>query len=144
MLLPNFLICPSSPGSVFQPLIVTISLPFTCECTFTRLASVLLSLMTHPPVHDVIHDGVLYARSVWRGRLWGTPLYTAKLISEEQQYELRHLAKVMADAMDRQCAWYAIPPSQADSMLVRVQDHSHSSRESTVWTPSNYYLLQLY
>lgn len=54
-------------------------------------------------VHDIVHDGVLYARSVWRACLWGTSLHVPTLIDQAQQHELRHLATVMASAVDRQC-----------------------------------------
>lgn len=58
---------------------------------------------TMPSVHDIVHDGVLYARSLWRSKLWGTPLYKPTLLSDTERYELEHLASVMAAAVDRQC-----------------------------------------
>ncbi|KZV69451.1 hypothetical protein PENSPDRAFT_686426 [Peniophora sp. CONT] len=55
-----------------------------------------------PAVADILHDGVLYARSVWAARLWGTPLHVPTMLTEAQMFELRHLAGQMALAMDRQ------------------------------------------
>lgn len=80
-----------------------------------------------PSVQDTVHDGVLYARSVWRHALWGTPLHKPTLIDEDQQLELRHLGTVMAAATDRQCACFtsaflidALPFSYLSLMILTI------------------------
>lgn len=62
-------------------------------------------MVVTPTIDDIVHDGVSYARAVFRACFDNShsPDYTPQYLDTEQMEELHQLACQMALAMDQQC-----------------------------------------